>query len=77
MGVSVGATIGLGLAAGFGLNECEAGLPAQPAMARIRANPASARPIELRALATLGLAATLRLPLPSRPPQDDASKGLA
>jgi len=53
MGVSVGATIGLGLAAWFGLNECEAGLPAQPAMARIRANPASARPIELRALATL------------------------
>ena len=39
MGVSVGATIGLGLAAWFGLNECEAGLPAQPASACFRCLP--------------------------------------
>ncbi len=83
-GVGVGATVGLaiGLAVGLrlrpglrlGEGEGDAGLPAQPAMATTRTNPANARPVELRTLPTPGLALTLRLPLSSEQRQDDASK---
>jgi hypothetical protein len=48
--VALGPAVGLGLGLGEGEGEGDAGLPAQPAMAITRTDPANSRALRLRTL---------------------------